>query len=629
MVVFIVICFLKVPGLTFNNSFNRWIVDSSSAVIEYRHFLDQFGSDAFYVIVFEDNGQLPEDKVDDLLFDFSESLDSLEHIAGVSSWPLPLIRLKEEPAENTFSLIAFFEPPSALNPNRPELLHKIQTMVKDIPLRSHIAGTGVIYDAINQETRASLQKFLGLSIIFLIIFLIIIIRKPLVIIMTLGVSVGGILSLFVASSVLGIQFSLIHLILPVVILFYSTSTSLHILVHNGNFRKVIVPSLVANLTTMAGLIVFAFEDIPILNDFVLLALFGLLGSLFWAIVLFYPWTIKYTFSTRWLNPFSTMKTPSWKLTAMVFGGLLLLSLLKIGSISTNIDSVRLLSPRNKAIIDHHFIEASAGKYIPIEYVIPLDGLAKDNLEKWIDAVFELPQIHASLSFLDIEPFFDAKSLGYKSRSSNTGRITFVIPILSTQEGQELEKSIAELNDLYFDGKEPQATGYVPLYGLVAKEMGGSFRSSLLLAFIIVFAILLFYLRNTRLFLATIFPNLLPVLFILGVMGWFRIPIDMVTVPVGCLMLSIIVDDTIHFLYWYKKLGNFQKTYSAAGAGAFFTTLILVTGFSVFILAESQPLRNFGILCISALVAAILCDFLLLPHLLDLFARKNKLTQIQD
>ena len=147
------------------------------------------------------------------------------------------------------------------------------------------------------------------------------------------------------------------------------------------------------------------------------------------------------------------------------------------------------------------------------------------------------------------------------------------------------------------------------------ELERSFLKSITLAFVLVFFLILIYLRDLRLFFAAIFPNVIPVVFIIGLMGWLRISLNMVTVPIGCLLLCVIVDDSVHFLFWYKKTGDLGKTYHEAGPGIFLTSVILIVGFSVFILASSPPIRYFGILGITALLTALIGDLVLLPIIL--------------
>jgi predicted RND superfamily exporter protein len=99
------------------------------------------------------------------------------------------------------------------------------------------------------------------------------------------------------------------------------------------------------------------------------------------------------------------------------------------------------------------------------------------------------------------------------------------------------------------------------------------------------------------------------------MGWFGIPLDMVTVPMGCLVLGIIVDDTIHFLYWYRKSGSVDSAFNEAGPGAIFTSVIYILGFSLFLFSSVNPVRYFGILFITSIATALFADIVIMPIIL--------------
>jgi len=240
----------------------------------------------------------------------------------------------------------------------------------------------------------------------------------------------------------------------------------------------------------------------------------------------------------------------------------------------------------------------------------------------MEAVYQIDEVGAVMSYLSIPAWMDREGLGFVSEDGTAGRVVFSVPVMTTTEGVALVHQIDELAKQYFTDNHviPQPTGYASLYVSVADNLTKSFRESLLLAFIFVFLIILIFLRNLRLFLASVLPNLLPVMAILGVMGWFRIPLDMVTVPMGCMALGIIVDDTIHYLYWYRKSGDVHVALENAGPGTVITSLIYILGFSIFLFSAAVPVRYFGILSITTMITALFGDMVILPTILKRFAR---------
>jgi len=622
VVLFLLLLIRYLPRVKFDNSLERWIPESSKVMLAYQEFLEKFKGDALLVIAFRESNDLEQGEIRRQIDDIQKQIRALPHVRNVFDWPFPLFRLKRYPSEKTYSFIVAFSPPSHLNPNRPELLEKIKNLLGKIPAESHIAGTGVIHEAINKATKRSTTFFLSVGILFLSVLLLLILKKPSAFLLTIGISLGGVCTLLLFSAVLEIPLSMISIILPVLTLFYGTANSLHILFHHGNFKKVLMPCFVATLTTCFGFLVFLADPIPVLRDFAVLAIGGILGGLLWAFILFFPQFYFFVPRGYLTKRFHSFPIPSRLYILLLFVGFLLVFIPGISNLKSEIYSLSVLSPSNQSVLDHHFIQKHVGNYIPLEFTIEIDKANEDTVDRWISSVMAFREITGVLSYLDFPSSPDPRQYGYISEDNKLGRITFLIPLLSTTQGISLVKRIDALG-LKNSGKhKPEITGYVTLYASVADGLKKSFLKSLFLAFIFVFVIIFAYLRNFRLFLASLFPNIFPILAIIGMMGWLKIPLDMVTVPIGCLLLGIIVDDTIHFLYWYKKTDDLRKTFIEAGPGICFTTFILATGFAVFLISSSPPVRYFGILSITALVSALMGDFVLLPVILRLTDKKR-------
>jgi predicted RND superfamily exporter protein len=617
VVLFAFLLFRYLPRVKFENSLERWIPESSKVKATYKEFLKKFKGDTLLVIAFRESDDLEQEEVKRQIVVVQKQIRALPHVSNVFDWPFPLFRLKRYPSEKTYSFIVAFPPPSHLNPNRPELLEKIENILEKIPVESHIAGTGVIHRAINEETRRSTILFLSMGILVLSILLFVILKRLSAFLLTIGISLGGVCTLLLSSAILNIPLSMISIILPVLTLFYGASNSLHILFHNGNFKKVFMPCFVATLTTCISFFVFLADPIPVLRDFAVLAMAGILGGLLWAFIFFFPWFYFYVPRGNLTKRFYSFPTPSRLNILLLFVGFLLVLIPGVTRLKSEIYSLSVLSPSNQSVLDHQFIERHVGNYIPLEFTVEIDKANDDAVNRWISYVLAFREVNGTLSYLDFPSSLDPRQYGYVSEDNKLGRITFLIPLLSTTQGISLVKRIDSLGLKILGMHKPEITGYVTLYASVADELKKSFLKSLFLAFIFVFIIILVYFRSFRLFVASLLPNIFPILAIVGMMGWLRIPLDMVTVPIGCLLLGIIVDDTIHFLYWYKKTGDLRKTFIEAGPGICFTTFILAIGFVVFLISSAPPVRYFGILSITALVSALISDFVLLPVILKL------------
>ena len=170
----------------------------------------------------------------------------------------------------------------------------------------------------------------------------------------------------------------------------------------------------------------------------------------------------------------------------------------------------------------------------------------------------------------------------------------------------------------------QPTGYLPLYCQIIDYIVQSQISSFSLAFVVIFALMVLVFRSLRLGALSVLPNTFPVFLTLGLMGIAGIHLDLGTVTIAAVVIGIVVDDTIHFLYRYKvelqaARGDHERaverTCATAGAALTATTLILAAGFLVLTLASVKSVIYFGLLTSTAMVAGLLGDRIIMPALL--------------
>ena len=119
------------------------------------------------------------------------------------------------------------------------------------------------------------------------------------------------------------------------------------------------------------------------------------------------------------------------------------------------------------------------------------------------------------------------------------------------------------------------------------------------------------------------PNLYPVIMIFGIMCHLNMAIDIGSMMTASVAMGVAVDDTIHFLSWFRKSVQqgmtrqqaITETYRRVGPAMTQTTLIGGLGLFVFGLSTFTPTQRFGILMLTLLMAALLGDLIFLPALL--------------
>ena len=148
--------------------------------------------------------------------------------------------------------------------------------------------------------------------------------------------------------------------------------------------------------------------------------------------------------------------------------------------------------------------------------------------------------------------------------------------------------------------------------------------SLALAIVLIALIMAYMFRSVKMIIISLIPNLLPLLITAGLMGYLGIPLKPSTILVFSIAFGISVDDTIHFLAKYRlelvaRNWKISKSVYAAlretGVSMFYTSIVLLSGFSVFLLSSFGGTKALGGLISATLLFAMMTNLLLLPSLL--------------
>jgi uncharacterized protein len=152
-----------------------------------------------------------------------------------------------------------------------------------------------------------------------------------------------------------------------------------------------------------------------------------------------------------------------------------------------------------------------------------------------------------------------------------------------------------------------------------QDLGISFLS----AFLLITPVMMWVVRSIPAGLLIMIPNIFPVALAFGMMGWLGISLDIAGILTASVALGIAVDDTLHFVSWYKqelnsgcsRLQAVRQTLAACGNAMLHTTLISCTAMLPFMFSEFIPTGQFAKLMVVMLVGAIFGDMVILPAIL--------------
>lgn len=327
---------------------------------------------------------------------------------------------------------------------------------------------------------------------------------------------------------------------------------------------------------------------------------------------------------------------------------------------------------DKIITDLNFFEDNFAGVMPLEILVNSLDSSRVTKTKTLRKIEELqetlesyPEISRSLAITDAVKF--AKQAFYNgmpgrySLISGTER-SFIAPYLQGNESEagqisqmfldssrvvtRISAQIAdigttELDSLMRDLKPkvyeifPKDEYKVTLTGTSIVFLNGTdylvrnLFISLAIAIVVISLLMALLFNSARMVVISLIPNLLPLIFTAGLMGYFGVAIKPSTILVFSIAFGISVDDTIHFLSKYRQelktrswdirtcvLNAVRET----GVSMIYTSIILFFGFLVFTASNFGGTVALGTLVSVTLLVAMISNLVLLPGLLMSFHR---------
>ncbi len=167
------------------------------------------------------------------------------------------------------------------------------------------------------------------------------------------------------------------------------------------------------------------------------------------------------------------------------------------------------------------------------------------------------------------------------------------------------------------------TGIPYLLDKTNEDISRKLFAGLLFAIALVSLLMGLMYRSWFMVLVAILPNVLPLLLILGLIGWLDIGMKMSTAVTFTIAFGIAVDDTIHMMSMLRKelasgktaVQAIRRCFGITGRAIVVTSVILVCGFGILLFSSFYSSFLTGLLISVALLLALFSDLLLLPAML--------------
>ncbi len=585
-------------------------------------------------------------------------------------------------------LIVVFKPIDNFEEKRDGLIKEIREKVDaEFPERnSFIGGIGVIFSGLNEISTADFGFFLGLAYLLMFLLILFIYRSLYILAYTLLTITFATYVTLAIYGFMGHQLNLMTTLIPTILVLLGILDVIHILNQHTksteegdpkmksilSLKKVFRPCLYTSLTTMAGFLSLLSSPMAILRNF---GIYSALGILLCLIFSFFLGLIFLPLMNSGRDTSSSLKLVKLhnyvlsRKTIFFSLSFILIALCLAGILKLKNDTYTLgyFPQDHEIVLDHEEIERTWGAYIPFDLVInPKPGYQLHSPEivkaglAFSDSIKRIPGIGSSFGFPDLYYAGLQNTYGknadnmlrgrsglsqtnkllqiqypqlksyYIHSESGSGRISVFGEMSSAKDLTQKKEALQQMGTSIFkDLAEIKPAGYLPMYSEIVNYAAQSQINSLLLAFALVFLLVWLFIRSFKLALLAIIPNLFPVMLILGIMGWFKIDLDIATASISAIALSICIDDTVHFMYHYKKhrkAGRSPKdsrilSLEGVGKAIVLTSFILLAGFSLMIFASLKTIFLFGLLTAIAILGALFSHLIFLPLLLEKFDRK--------
>ncbi len=137
-------------------------------------------------------------------------------------------------------------------------------------------------------------------------------------------------------------------------------------------------------------------------------------------------------------------------------------------------------------------------------------------------------------------------------------------------------------------------------------------------------------RSLVLAFIALVPNVLPILGVLGAMGWLGVRVNMGAAMIAAVSMGLSVDSSIHYITSFRRARRsglsvtqaLEEVQQSVGRAVVYSTIALIVGFLALCSSQFVPTIYFGSLVSLAMLGGLFGNLVILPLLLSMFARQR-------
>lgn len=439
-----------------------------------------------------------------------------------------------------------------------------------------------------------------------------------------------------------------------------------------------LPLALTTSTTALGLLSLCSSNLVPIRQFGFYSAVGVALSLLWLLVvlpsLCAVWQPQ--FADRRIRPAADISPApnqwSWDSRIMRHSGLITVAGLLLAALcgstlrdlKTSVSAERFFSDDAAYPRSCRWLEQRLGGSMPMELILHISSGSPLNMLRRMQLIDE---VQKSLVTLDgVEAAISAVSFGPRLAGSATDRWTFKQSLLNGQlegnrdyfqrtrflveaSGEELwritlrTKSFDAVDQRYFidtvrgrvedvlemlrgrgvDGISATITGMVPLIERSQQSLLEGLIIGITTDVALIVLGITVLMRHWSVGAVLLITSVLPIIVVLGLLSWLRIPLDIGSVLAPSVALGVTVDDVLHFVLWFKngmaqgmdRQQAVRLAYQTCARAMVQSWGVIGFGLAVFGLSDFAPTRHFGLLMVSLLTVGLAVNLVLLPALL--------------
>ncbi|CAK9029243.1 MMPL family protein, partial [Durusdinium trenchii] len=644
--------------LQLDESIESFFADSDPHLIAYRRSKETFGGDEFVMVGYESADPFSPDHLDELE-EFSQALSAVPGIRSESTQDLAdtlrndraegllrlalrlpttqtmLIRLSErvlvgdskEPDENgaepprTVAVVMRLEPESEATVPRTETFSRIRDLAAAHDPPAYVAGEPVqVHDMFRYVEEDGWILGMASSLLLMVVILILFrslrwVALPLLVVHVTLVWTRA--SLYLS----GLKLSMVSSMLTSLVTIIGIATVMHVTVNYRQFRAdfdrttsfretfIRLASAIAwtCVTTAIGFLSLLTSDITPVRSFGIMMAMGTLFVPVSALLLLPGGMLVGRFDTdphaapgegfliALLRNFSAWATGRSRVVFLTVAALAAFAIAGLFRLTVETDfskNFRASSPIVQALVYFETHLGGVGSWeVAFDAPPTLDEAFLDEVRDLADELRELT-LPDGTQLTKVVALTDGLDL---------------VPKVKLRLISEVEKAAHQ----HFP--EARATGlYVLLANLISSLLNDQLKSFIVAGLGIAITIAIAF-RRLGLGLWMLVPNVLPILLVIGGMGWLGIPVNIGSAMIASVSMGLTIDSSIHYITAYRRLRSEGRTHEQAveethgdvGRALVFANIALIAGFTVLAMSHFIPLVYFGVLVSVAMFGGLL------------------------